>query len=272
MTDIDDGRYLYCIVAVTDAEATLSTTGVDGEPIDVVVEDGLGAVVHRCDELYDSSDPQRIQRWLLQHQGVVDAAADAFGTPLPCRFDTIFTGGTERIRSWLRSEEDDLRAALAALADKREYRIEVSYDGDRSEAELAETDERLASLSEQIEAASEGKGYLLQKQYESRLRELQRTDEAAIAERVTDAIDPHIAERVDLGGRKLAALTEEMSDDGTAEPVARFAVLARESDADELGDALDPIAAQSGVTIRFTGPWPPYTFTPTIGENHETTA
>jgi hypothetical protein len=43
-------------------------------------------------------------------------------------------------------------------------------------------------------------------------------------------------------------------------------VLAHESAADAIGEELDAVAAEPGVEVRFTGPWPPYTFAPTFDE------
>jgi hypothetical protein len=42
-------------------------------------------------------------------------------------------------------------------------------------------------------------------------------------------------------------------------------VLARASRESELGETLESLADQPGVEIRFTGPWPPYSFAPSFG-------
>jgi len=44
----DEGRYLYCVVETED-DAELSENGIDGEPISILVRDGLGAVVQPYD-------------------------------------------------------------------------------------------------------------------------------------------------------------------------------------------------------------------------------
>ena len=38
-----------------------------------------------------------------------------------------------------------------------------------------------------------------------------------------------------------------------------------EDDEEGMGEMLDEVAAETGVEVRFTGPWPPYSFVPAIG-------
>ncbi|MFT4957909.1 MAG: hypothetical protein ACI9EZ_001228, partial [Halobacteriales archaeon] len=87
----DDDHYVYCLVDTRDVGTPeIETTGIDGEPVEVIDVDGVGVVTHVTDGLYDSDDQEEIKRWLLAHQSVVDAAGESFGTPLPLQFDTVF--------------------------------------------------------------------------------------------------------------------------------------------------------------------------------------
>jgi hypothetical protein len=88
-------RYVYCIADVNDTEDPhIETTGVDDEPVELLVTDGVGVATHACDGLYDSADEETITQWLLSHQSVVDTVGDSFGTPVPIRFDTVFEGAS----------------------------------------------------------------------------------------------------------------------------------------------------------------------------------
>ncbi|PSQ07580.1 gas vesicle protein GvpFL [Halobacteriales archaeon QS_5_70_15] len=267
MTDVEDGRYLYCAVRVDDADPTLDATGVEGEPVRVVDADGIGAVVHDCESLYDATDPQTVQRWLLDHQAVVDDAAERFGTPLPFRFDTVLRGGDEGVRSFLEERREDLSERLAEFAGRREYRVEVLVDEETLDEQLAAEDERLRELAERTDEASEGTAFMLEKQYDERLAELrrERSDERSrkLEDRLVD-----LADDLERLGSRPSALTG--GTDGEKETTqARIAVLAPTEGETAIGEVLDDVAAEAGVTVRFTGPWPPYTFSPTFDDGTE---
>jgi len=260
----DDGRYLYCVVDVETGDPdAFGATGVDDEPVRVVAANGVGAVVHGCETVYDSEDPRQVQRWLLAHQRVVDEAATAFGTPLPFRFDTILRGDDEAVADWLRAQRDELAGHLGDLAGYSEYRVVVTWDEAALAAAVADDDE-LADLRERVEAAGEGKQFLLEKQLEQRRRERRRAETEALADEVDGKVEPLVRAYERLGDRQSASVAAG-SDDEDAEVVTRVALLAHEDRVDAVGDRLDEVAAADGVEVRFTGPWPPYTFAPELG-------
>ena len=253
-TEFETGRYLYCVVrsdgakgddGATESEATeFEASGVEDEPVYVVDADGLAAVVHRTDSLYDADDFERVREWLLDHQSVVDAAGERFGTPLPFRFDTILTGDDETVREWLDESREDVEGYLADFAGHWEYRVEVT----RTRAPDFD-DERLDELDAKIEAADEGTAFLLEKQRERRESELRRGMDDEVAADARERIEP------------LAGEFEQAND---PEGVASFTLLAHEEDEAAIGDRLDTVAARDGIEVRFTGPWPPYSFAPEL--------
>ena len=240
--DFDEGRYLYCVVSADGAD--FRTDGVENEPVYVVEADGIAAVVHACESLYDTDDPQRVRKWLLDHQSVVDAAGERFGTPLPFRFDTVIAGDDGTVREWLEGARDGIESHLADLADHWEYRVEVVRIDDP-----AFDDDRLDELRAEAEAADEGRSFLVEKQIEERKRELRRAADAEIAADARERLDP---------------LARELDVDESADAVASFSLLAREDDERALGERLDAVAACEGIEVRFTGPWPPYSFAPEL--------
>lgn len=265
-TEVPNGRYVYCVVQLGDADPdSFDAAGVEDEPVSVVVGDGVGAVVHECDALYDTDSPDEIRRWLLEHQRVVDEAGEAFGTPLPFRFDTVLKGGEEGVRDWLAAEAETLASALDSLAGRWEYRVEVLHDEDAAAAELADDDPELAEMREEVEDAGEGARFLLQKQYEQALNRKLRERQSLEAESLADRLRPHVGLLRDAGRRPTVGLDVDREEDG--EPVARFAALASDQEADALGEELESVAADPGTTVRFTGPWPPYSFAPTLGDS-----
>ncbi|QSW99301.1 gas vesicle protein GvpL [Haloterrigena alkaliphila] len=273
LPDFDDGRYLYCIVRAEEG-ATLETTGVDGEPISIVVDDGIGAVVHETDGIYDSADLAQVRRWLVRHQTVVDEAGEAFGTPIPFQFDTILRGDDARVREWLREERDTLERALSGLAGHWEYRVEVVEIDPIDDDALIEQDERLQDLAQQIDDSSEGAAFLLEKKFDQRLKELRASRRESITadlqERLADvAREVHTLER-----SPSASLSDEVAGEGAdeddGETLCRLTLLAHEDDEGAIGSILDDVAANDGFEVRFTGPWPPYTFAPELGGDEST--
>ncbi|THE63539.1 gas vesicle protein GvpFL [Salinadaptatus halalkaliphilus] len=266
--EFDEGRYLYCIVQAG-ADTTLETTGVDDEPVSVVVENGIGAVVHPCDGLYDSSDLTEIRRWLVRHQTVVDDAGERFDTPIPFQFDTILRGDDGAVREWLREERETLERALSGLAGHWEYRVEVVETDPIDDETLIERDERLADLQSEIDDAEDGTAFLLEKQRDQRLAERR----AARRESVTADLESRLAETV----REVHALersptasldADAVSDErDEGETLCRLTLLAHEADEGVVGSILDDVASTDGLEVRFTGPWPPYTFAPELGES-----
>ncbi|SEP85580.1 gas vesicle protein GvpL [Natrinema salaciae] len=267
---IDEGRYLYCIVPA-DEDAAFETTGVDGEPVSVVVEDGIGAVVHACDGIYDSGDLAQIRRWLVRHQTVVDEAGQAFGTPIPFQFDTILRGDDDRVRQWLREEEAILERALSGLAGHWEYRVEVVEVDPIGDDALIEHDDRLRELDEQIDDAEEGTAFLLEKQFDQRLTELRSARRESLTADLEERLAAEAREVHALERSPSAALSDDVAGSGSGagesdgETLSRLTLLAHEDDEEAIGSILDDVAANEGLEVRFTGPWPPYTFAPELG-------
>ncbi|WP_423999121.1 gas vesicle protein GvpL [Haloarcula salina] len=261
------GRYLYCVADLTDAgEMTdgteLGTDGVDGERPYLVPVDGLGAVVHRRDDPYDSNDGATVKRWLLEHQGVVDAVHDRFGTPLPVRFDTIVEGDDEAVAAWLERTGPTLRSALDDLAGHSEYRIELRCDADPFGASAVDADARLDELREDATGADTGTAFLREKQARQRERSLVATEWQETVAAVRESLASHATE-VESVDRTVSALVEtDRADDADFETT--FAALADDAAASAIGERLDEVAATPGLEVRYTGPWPPYTFAPTL--------
>ncbi|MBV0901936.1 gas vesicle protein GvpL [Haloarcula salina] len=261
------GRYLYCVAALIDAPEVadgtgLSTDGVDGERPYLVLDDGVGAVVHRRNDPYDSNDGATVKRWLLEHQGVVDAVHDRFGTPLPVRFDTIVEGDDESVAAWLERTGPTLRSALDDLAGHSEYRIELRCDADPFGASAVDADARLDELRDDATEAGSGTAFLREKQARQRERSLVATEWRETAAAVRETLASHATE-VESVDRTVSSLVEtDRADDADFETT--FAALADDAAATAIGERLDEVAATPGVEVRYTGPWPPYTFAPTL--------
>ena len=284
-TAFESGRYLFCVVRPGEDGSSppdgFSAEGIDGREASLVVAGDLAAVVQPCESLFDAADPETVRRWLLRHQSVVDAAGEAFGTPLPFRFDTVIVGDDERVADWLAENADRIHAALDDLAGRWEYRIEVAVEEETSADALEESDERLASLAAKIEEADEGRAFLHEKQYDERLRDLRRERREERARDLVERVEP-LADRVEWGeaSSSTASIVGDAGSgaaDGSAEtadaatPATSLSVLATPEAAESIGEELEAVADEPGVEVRYTGPWPPYTFAPEIDAGDDAT-
>lgn len=272
--EFEEGRYVFCAVALDggDRPVEFDAEGIDGGPVRVVTSDGLGAVVQPVESVFDSGDPTEVRRWLLAHQSVVDDAGRAFGTPLPFRFDTIVRGDDETVAAWLDERESALREALAWLSGRWEYRIELRWDEAAVAERAREEDGELRQLAARVESASEGTGFLLQKQYDQRLagrlRERSERLESALFERV----EPHAVDvRVAGGGSssRVAADAADAASDDELETAVRLTLLADGDREQRIGEELEAFAERPDLDVRYTGPWPPYSFAPDVDAGEE---
>ena len=72
-----EGLYVYC-VARGDGNRLLGPIGLGGRTVYTLGSGDIRAVVHDCQaEPYQSQDPQVVQGWVVAHQNVVLAAAQA---------------------------------------------------------------------------------------------------------------------------------------------------------------------------------------------------
>lgn len=262
-TSFPEGRYLYCVVSTEDEQDfPLSVSGIDdGEPY-LLEHDDVGVVVQSCESPYESTDLETVKQWLLQHQAVIDDAAEVYGTPLPFRFDTILKGHDEQVQDWLTEASTVLGRELENLAGKWEYRIELVWDRTAFEYNVSRKDDRLSELREKRQKATEGTSFLIDKQYEKRLQELIETRQQEETETVLERLRTPASEVREVD-RRTTFLDDERSTAGDQSRHS-IAVLAPEEREDEIGDVLDDLASEPAVQIRFTGPWPPYSFSPAL--------
>lgn len=259
--EFDEGRYVYCAVYADD-DATFDAVGLESGDVFLLVQDGIGVVVQAVDSVFDSDDLTQVRSWLLDHQQVVDDASQRFGTPIPFRFDTILKGGDATVREWLDDHRSELEEALEWLEGRREYRIRVEWDEEAIADELLEADDELQEMAERAAAADEGTGFLLQKQYQQRLSERLEQRRGAVEGQLYEAIEPHAVELQRSGGASVLSEGE----DGSTKAVADLSLLADTDDEEAIGDALDPYAEHDAYEVSYTGPWPPYSFVPEIGD------
>lgn len=261
---LQQGRYLYCVVDTTASDTeTLSTTGIAQNPVYIIETDRIGAVVHNCETVHDVDDADQLKQWVVTHQQVVDVASDVFGPPLPMRFNTVLEGGNASVEDWLVTHYESIHDELQSFAGMWEYRITLLWDSSPFEDRITEQDDHLQELQQRQQQAGAGKRFLLEKQYEKRIQELKQNQRTDLAEQLAETITPVVNDLAEQESRP--TLFDDTHSSTEREQILRVAVLADKDREVALGNRLDTIVEPDGVEIRFTGPWPPYTFAPDIG-------
>lgn len=249
------GLYLYC-VAEGNEEEDLGLKGIGGEAVFTLSSQGLLAVVQECEKPFSSEDQSLVSEWILAHQAVIDLAWERFETVLPFGFDTIVvsTGeksSSENLRDWLIREADSLRASLQKLRGKAEFGVQISWDPTVVGPRLTRNDEEVQTLQLEVQSKSPGTAYLLKQKLQDLLRtRLESGADAYFKEffrRIRDCVEATQVEKV----RK---------EEPPRQMIANLSCLTAKEDAAKLGETLEKIGSIEGFFVRFTGPWPPYSF------------
>lgn len=251
------GYYLYGIVAAGES-VDIGSVGLDGALVYTIPCRDIAAVVHDCDaKAYSSDDKEVVKAWIISHQAVVEMAWERFGTIAPVAFDTIIKDERNVLKVWLSANYESLSSELKRLKGMAEYGVQVSWDVKKISEDVIGRDDGLVRLQNDIQSASEGISYLYKKKMEQALKA--RLDEKAKSTfgSIHDAIKAVVA---DVVVEKIKAAPEGR------QMIMNVSCLLPRADEQRLGKLLDGINGD-GYEVRFTGPWPPYSFVKKYGTN-----
>ena len=234
--------------------------GINDSLVYTVPINDIGAVVHRCEpKPYKTEDKEKAGEWILTHQYVIDLATKEFGTVIPLTFDTIFKGDDETVKQWLRGEYRELKTMLEKLEGKAEYGVQIFVENDFVE-KSPEENEEIQRLKKEIENKPKGAAYLLRKKLERKL-EVERKE---LADKHASNLYNQIKKLVD--DVKLDSTKKEVPKKWKGKQmILNLACLAHKDNIQSLGNMLGEVNKRNGFAVRFTGPWPPYSFVEEIG-------
>lgn len=248
-------RYVYCVAAM-DVPTSLGPIGIEGHEVYVVVHRSLGAVVHDCPpKAYDTKDRDLAAGWVLAHHRVVEAAWVRWGTVLPLTFNTIINppevGARDSLAAWLDTEHDSLRQKLEALAGKAEYGVQVFWDTAHFAQQVAQTDPEVRAIEEQIASQPRGLAYMYRQKLEGLLKKGLEARAATLFQELFARLAPCM-ENVRVEKSRKA--------DGERPMLMNLSCLVAAKRLPALEAELDKISQTDGLSVRLTGPWPPYSF------------
>lgn len=246
----EKGKYLYGIVAAPTA-ARMGNIGIDGNEVYCIPYKSIAAVIHDCEaKAYSSDDKETVKKWIVSHHAVVEKAWEQYGVIAPVAFDTIIKGEVENLKGWLAENYDSFVSELTKFARKGEYGVQIFWDVKKIGEEIIKGDAELLSLQKQIQSATEGIAYLLKKKMEQALKARLEVKSFNLFNPIYDTIKTMVDD-VTIEKLKDAPEGHQM--------ILNISCLADKESAKKLGKLLDEINGD-GYLVRFTGPWPPYSF------------
>jgi len=252
--DHGQGLYLYGLIDLS-TSTRLGKIGIDESEVYTIPFDGISAIVHDCPlEPYKSDKDATVTAWVKVHQRVMDVAAERFGNVMPFGFDTIISPkdnstAKDALMKWLSDEHDNILRKLDKIKGKKEYGVQVFYVptifGERVEKES----EDMKRMKEEISSKPPGLAYM----YKQKLENMVKVELDALM----DDYFKNFYEKIRSVSDDIKVEKVKKVDDGMV-MMMNLSVLAR--DEKGLGSVLDEIDGENGITVRFTGPWQPYSF------------
>lgn len=253
------GRYLYCIVD-SGQRKEFGDIGVENNSVYAIPHRDISAIVHDCQaDPYDSNDEEEVKVWVRSHQNVLEAVMEdsEYGGLLPAGFDTIIKqegdkGPGSTVKGWLNTEYDSIKEQLDEVRGKEEYGVHVSYDPDWLAGTIPGDSEEIKSIKSKIEEKPEGAAYLYREKLEKLMSDRMEEKKGAMKSDFVEKIRPDVDRLVE---------EEAKSFPGETETLLSVACLVEAGEYKELGNTLEEIDNREGLSVRFTGPWAPYSFT-----------
>jgi len=253
--DVNAGRYIYCVIEGRE-QTSFGKIGIDDNEVYTVPYRDICAVVHNCPpEPYKSEDAETVEDWAMKHQDVVDYAWRRSGSVLPLGFDTIIKGSgglsaDGNLKKWLEEGCEKLKDKLVGFRDKVEVGVQIFWDPKIMAQQVADASEEIRLLKEEMKTKSKGIAYL----YEQKLQGALKKE----MEKKADEYFKNFYERIKKHACDIRV--EKVKREKDMQMLMNLSALIKNDKLETLGRELGEIKETQGFSVRFTGPWPPYTF------------
>jgi len=251
------GRYIYGIANGGVIEE-LGQIGIEDNQVYTIPYRDICAVVHACDaEPYASNDNELVKMWAGAHQRVLDEAKKRFGTVIPMGFDTIIrpqNGAThpdQVVKDWLREDYDRLLNIMENIKGRDEYGVQVFYDPSVISTQISKLSEEVKQIKAEIATSSPGMAYMYRQKLEKAIK--------SQIEKLADEWFRDFYGRIKIHSEYI--IVEENKKAGREKVMLiNFSCLVAKEKVEGLGAELEGINNTEGFSVRFSGPWPPYSF------------
>lgn len=244
--------YVYAVLTAGAPMPACGAAVLPGAALEVIGAADLAALVSLVpralfvadDPAGRAGEPEWVAACAAAHHEVVAQAA-ASGPCLPLGFGTLFSSSAG-VTDWLEAHAAGLRRALGLVAGRQEWAVSVIEDEAAHAGWLRTHDSGVLRLAAAAEAASRGTAFLLSRQLDKAVAAARGAHEADVAL----ALQARFAELGEVRGERKSGAARLAWSILAAPDAGVTAVLA------DIGVAL----AGTGLSLRLTGPWPPYAF------------
>lgn len=250
------GRYLYC-VAEGNEEKRLGRIGIDHNEVYAIPYKDLCAVVHNSPaEPYKHEDKEVVENWVKTHQNVLGVATEKFNAILPVGFDTIIkddkaTDPKKTVRKWLEQDYENLKQKIEIIRGKAEYGVQIFWDPKIIGHKIIENSEEIKKLDQEIKSKPKGRAYMYRQKLEKALKKEM--------EKEADRYFKNFYEKIKRCVSDLKVEKTKKGEEGK-QMLLNLSCLVYKDRYKDLGEELEKIDKLEGFSVRFTGPWPPYSF------------
>ena len=248
----EQGKYIYCIAEGSE-KISFGKIGIENNNVYTIPSNGLLAVVHDCEpKPYDSKNKEKVKQWIKQHESVIEKALQKFEAVVPLSFDVIIKGKKpgKEVANWLQAEKERLERNLEKVKGKQEFGVQISWDSTAIGEKLSKEKEEIQNLVKEMQKAPRGKAYFAKQKIKKALKQQMEKLADQKFKQFYSQIKKQCSETKVDKNKKIAK--EEM--------LMNLSCLVEKDNANQLGRELDKISKLNGFTVRFTGPWPPYSF------------
>lgn len=248
--EAEKGLYVYCAAEYNDAAPySLGNIGIDNNEAFIVANNGICLIVHACDaKPYASKNENDVKRWVKEHHNVIDAASKIFPAVVPFSFDVIIKGSDPAgvAVNWLESERDKILEKIKRIKDREEYTIHVFWErGITKNYVMAK--EKFKAMDNEIKNMSKGKAYL----YKQKLEKALEDELKKLADEYFQVFYSKIKKHSD---------DIKVEKNKNATMLMNVSCLVNKENARDLGAELETILNMNEFSVRFAGPFPPYSF------------
>jgi len=253
--DVNAGRYLYCVIEGRE-QTSFGKIGIDENEVYTVPYRDICAVVHNCPpEPYKSEDAETVKGWVTKHNDVVDYASRRSCSVLPLGFDTIIKGSDSlsadgNLKKWLEEDYEKLQDKLVRFRDKVEVGVQIFWDPKIMAQQVTDTSEEIRLLKEEMKTKPKGMAYFYEQKLQGALKKKM--------EKKADEYFKDFYERIKKHACDIRV--EKAKREKNMQMLMNLSVLIENDKLETLGRELGEIKETQGFSVRFTGPWPPYTF------------
>ena len=251
------GRYIYGVAASARA-ISLGAIGIEGREVYTIPYGGLCAIVHTCAaEPYQCGDEETVKEWVRTHQGVLDDAKKELGTIIPMGFDTILRSEDDAVfpdqvvQNWLKEDSERLQSLIEKMKGMDEYGVQVFYTPSAIAKRVSEESQEIQRIKQEMSGKSAGTAYLLRHKVEGAVQaEMERLANEWFKD-FYGRIKHHCSDTVVEKTKKVG---------GNEVMLLNLSCLVASDRVDNLGEELEGINNMQGLSVHFSGPWPPYGF------------